>query len=185
MKPSFPSPRAGNRITDVIMLAAWWRHLCLAYLHANICQLALNSVQLSMTKILYHYIFRYLIINPVKCTLCQYVPLHDPYGRVVLVVVGRCAAGMDQIPVWSGWSPLQGILTLSEQLVRVYLGQVLVWALLWVQLWLGQGWAIQWLGQSTKQPAAAAGPHWTNWWRGTKKRKCVVSKGHLWYCEPC
>ena len=96
-----------------------------------------------MTRILYHYIFGYLILNQVKCTLCQYVPLHDPYRRVVLVVVGRCAAWMDQIPVWPGWSPLQGILTLSEQLVRVYVGQVRVWALLRVQLWLGQGWAVQ------------------------------------------
>ena len=99
---------------------------------------------------------------PQISTLCEYVPLHDPYGWVVCVAAGCHAAGVDQVPMWPGRTPLQGILALSEQLVRVYLGQVLVWVLLWVRVWLGQGGAVQGLGQRTKQPAAAAATHWTN-----------------------
>lgn len=76
------------------------------------------------------------MVHAYMCTLCEYIPLHDSYGRVVLVAAGRCAAGIDQIPVWPGWTPLQGLLTLSEQLVRVDLSQVLlVWVVLWVCVW--------------------------------------------------
>ncbi len=81
------------------------------------------------------------------CTLSEDVPLHDPYGGVVLVVAGRHAVGIDQVPVRSGRTSLQSFLTFSEQLVWVdlcqVLVQVLVWVLLKVQVWLSQGGSVQ------------------------------------------
>lgn len=86
-------------------------------------------------------------MHPQISTLRKYIPLHDPYGGVVLVAAGHHAAGIDHIPVRPSRTPLQGLLALSEQLVRVDLGQVMVqvvvWVLLCVQVWLGQGAAVQ------------------------------------------
>lgn len=83
------------------------------------------------------------MVYPQISTLCEYIPLHDPYGWVVLVAAGRRAGGIDQMAMWPGRTALEGLLTLSEQLVRVGLGRVLVWVLLWVQGWLGQRGAVQ------------------------------------------
>lgn len=79
------------------------------------------------------------------CTLCEDVPLHDPYGGAVLVAAGCHPSGIDHIPVWSGRTSLQGLLALPEQLVRVDLSQVemLVGVILQVWVWLGQRGAVQ------------------------------------------
>lgn len=89
-------------------------------------------------------IHKYLVYSW-SSTLREYVPLHDPDGGVVLVAAGSHAIGIDQIPVWAGRPSLQGLLALSEQLVRVNLGEVLVQVLvlLQVRVWLGQGAAVQ------------------------------------------
>lgn len=86
--------------------------------------------------------------NPQLFTLGQNVPLHDPDGGSVLVA-GQQTAGKDQVPVWTGWTALQRLLTLSEQLVWVKLCLLLVqvWVLLWVQVWLAQRGIVQGLGQ--------------------------------------
>lgn len=101
------------------------------------------------------------MLSPKSSTLCEYIPLHDPNGWVGLVVAMRHTTGKHQSPMRPGWTPPQGLFTLSEQLVRVALDHILFWALLLVRLSLVQGRALQGLGKRTKQPAAA-GTHWTN-----------------------